>query len=95
MRYDPLVPLGPDPVPIHVEAFLRILGAKKPSANTVAAYRRDLVGVAMRIAALKGVPVAELRVDALTRSSSRQTSASDELGDPDNSSSAGYIPASS
>lgn len=32
--YDPLVPLGPeDPVPLHVEAFLRILGAKKPSAT--------------------------------------------------------------
>lgn len=70
--YDPLVPLGPeDPVPIHVEAFLRILGAKKPSSNTVAAYRRDLVGVAMRIAALKGVPVGELRVDALTKNALR------------------------
>jgi hypothetical protein len=70
--YDASVPLGPeDPFPLHVEAFLYVLGTKKPSANTIDAYRRDLVGLGTRIAALKGSSVAELRVGELTKSSLR------------------------
>ena len=39
-----------------VDAWLYHLGTTKPSANTVAAYRRDLEGLARRIA-----PTATLR----------------------------------
>jgi site-specific recombinase XerD len=70
--YDPSVPLGPDdPLPVHVEAFLHLLGTKKPSANTIGAYRRDLIGVATRIAALRGTSVERLQLEELTKGSLR------------------------
>ena len=43
-----------------VDAWLFHLGATKPAANTVAAYRRDLEGVARRIAADEDVAVVHL-----------------------------------
>jgi len=38
------------PLPEAVTAWLTDLGASKPAANTLAAYRRDLAGVAARLA---------------------------------------------
>ncbi len=67
--YDPAVPLGlDDPFPRHVEAFLYLLGTKKPSANTIGAYRRDLIGIGTRISALKGCSVGQLQIPDLTKS---------------------------
>jgi integrase/recombinase XerD len=49
-----------------VEAWLVNIGAAKPSPATLAAYRRDVEGVAARIAALEGVGgLADLRLSHL------------------------------
>ena len=45
-----------------VDAWLHQLGTTKPAANTVAAYRRDLEGVARRIAADAEVGVLHLEL---------------------------------
>jgi len=57
-----------------VDAWLRDLGTTKPAANTVAAYRRDLEGVARRIAADTEVSV--LHLEDLTKDAMRGAFAS-------------------
>ena len=47
-----------------VEDFLAAMSAAKPSRHTIAAYRRDLLGVARRIAAQQGVELDGLTVGA-------------------------------
>jgi hypothetical protein len=47
----PAAPSPGDPFRTLVEAFLWALGTTKPSPHTVAAYRRDLLGIGTRIAA--------------------------------------------
>ncbi|HET9077846.1 MAG TPA: tyrosine-type recombinase/integrase [Acidimicrobiales bacterium] len=61
-RVSPTVPLGPrrrvdpgSPVRDAVEAWLVNLGAAKPSPATLAGYRRDLEGIAGRLAVLEGL----------------------------------------
>jgi integrase/recombinase XerD len=55
-----------------IDAWLVHLGAAKPSPATIAAYRRDLEGVAVRLAGLEGigagsdVTIADLERSALT-----------------------------
>jgi site-specific recombinase XerD len=55
-----------------VEDFLVALSAAKPSPHTLAAYRRDLLGVAGRVAAAQGVELAELPLAALDKASLRR-----------------------
>lgn len=57
-----------------VEGWLFSLGTTKPAAATVAAYRRDLVGVARRIGAEDDVGV--LRLEHLTKAALREAFAS-------------------
>jgi integrase/recombinase XerD len=60
------------PVAQAIDAWLVHLGAAKPSPATIAAYRRDLEGVAARLAGLEGigttalVTIADLERSALT-----------------------------
>ena len=55
-----------------VEDFLVALSAAKPSPHTLAAYRRDLVGVAQQVAAAHGVELAELPLATLDKASLRR-----------------------
>ncbi len=55
-----------------VEEFLVALSAAKPSPHTLAAYRRDLLGVAGRVAAAHGMELAELPLAALDKASLRR-----------------------
>ncbi len=55
-----------------VEDFLVDLSAAKPSPHTLAAYRRDLLGVAARMAAAHGVGLDELPLAALDKASLRR-----------------------
>ncbi len=57
-----------------VDAWLYHLGTTKPAANTVAAYRRDLEGIARRIAA--DADVAVLHVEDLSKDALRAAFAS-------------------
>ena len=57
-----------------VDGWLFNLGATKPAANTIDAYRRDLVGVARRISASDEVGV--LHLSHLTKSALREAFAS-------------------
>lgn len=57
-----------------VDGWLDNLGTTKPAANTVAAYRRDLEGVARRVAADSEVPVVHL--EHLTKEAMRAAFAS-------------------
>ena len=57
-----------------VDAWLHQLGTTKPAANTVAAYRRDLAGVARRIAADAEAGV--LHLEHLTKEALRAAFAS-------------------
>ena len=57
-----------------VEAWLHDLGATKPAANTVAAYRRDLEGVGRRIA--REGELAQLRLKHLSKGALRAAFAS-------------------
>lgn len=59
-----------------VEDFLAAMKAAKPSRHTVAAYRRDLLGVGRRIAALQGVGLEGLTVEALDKAALRRGFAS-------------------
>src|SRR5436190_4854561 len=60
-----------DPFPTLVEAFLWALGTTKPSPHTVAAYRRDLLGVGARMAPTGAAGVGELRLGQLTKGTLR------------------------
>jgi site-specific recombinase XerD len=55
------------PLPDAVAGWLTVLGAQKPSPATLAAYRRDMLGVGGRLAALGGIDVAGVRVEDLGR----------------------------
>ena len=55
-----------------VEDFLVALSVAKPSPHTVAAYRRDLLGVAGRVAVAQGVRLDELTLAALDKASLRR-----------------------
>ncbi len=59
-----------------VEEFLVDLSAAKPSPHTLAAYRRDLLGVAARVAAAHGVGLDDLALTALDKASLRRGFAS-------------------
>ncbi len=59
-----------------VEEFLVDLSAAKPSPHTLAAYRRDLLGVAARVAAAHGVGLDDLALIALDKASLRRGFAS-------------------
>ncbi|MBW3548983.1 MAG: hypothetical protein KY452_12750 [Actinobacteria bacterium] len=59
-----------------VEHFLVDLSAAKPSPHTLAAYRRDLLGVAARVAAAHGVGLDDLPLTALDKASLRRGFAS-------------------
>ncbi|HSH22810.1 MAG TPA: tyrosine-type recombinase/integrase [Acidimicrobiales bacterium] len=59
-----------------VDDFLVALSAAKPSPHTLAAYRRDLVGVAARVAIAQGVSLDELTLAALDKASLRRGFAS-------------------
>lgn len=59
-----------------VEDFLAAMSAAKPSRHTIAAYRRDLLGVARRIAALQGVDLDRLTVGSLDKAALRRGFAS-------------------
>lgn len=55
-----------------VEAHLRSLGTRKPSPHTMAAYRRDLAGVATRLAEGLGLEASQLSLEHLSKASLRQ-----------------------
>lgn len=55
------------PFEAAVRGFLTELGISQPSAHTLDAYRRDLNGIAARIADELGVPFDELTVGHITR----------------------------
>ncbi len=55
-----------------VEDFLVALSVAKPSPHTLAAYRRDLLGVARRVATAQGVALDELALAALDKASLRR-----------------------
>ncbi len=59
-----------------VEDFLVAIGATKPSPRTVDAYRRDLLGVASRIAGAEGVDLGALPIGALGKVELRRAFAS-------------------
>jgi site-specific recombinase XerD len=60
------------PIADAVDAWLVNLGAAKPSPATLAGYRRDLEGIARRLAALEGLPGPEaVTVDGLERQALR------------------------
>lgn len=59
-----------------VEDFLVALSAAKPSAHTLSAYRRDLLGIAGRMAVLQEVELDELTVGALDKPALRRGFAS-------------------
>ena len=59
-----------------VEEFLVDLSSAKPSPHTLAAYRRDLLGVAARVAAAHGVGLDDLALIALDKASLRRGFAS-------------------
>ncbi|MDA8063684.1 MAG: tyrosine-type recombinase/integrase [Actinomycetota bacterium] len=76
--------MAPAPVPARLsptsplaealDAWMSDLGASKPSPHTLAAYRRDIAGIAGRLAERKGHP--ELQVCDLDRSALRAAFAS-------------------
>jgi site-specific recombinase XerD len=51
---------GDSPLRLAVDAWLTTMGAAKPSPNTLTAYRRDLTGVAARLAELEGLDAVHL-----------------------------------
>ncbi|MCU4184693.1 tyrosine-type recombinase/integrase [Acidiferrimicrobium sp. IK] len=55
------------PLPDAVTSWLVVLGAQKPSPATLQAYRRDLLGVGGRLAALAGGSLADVTVADLSR----------------------------
>ncbi|MFN0089098.1 MAG: tyrosine-type recombinase/integrase [Acidimicrobiales bacterium] len=59
-----------------ITRFLHDFGTRKPSPNTVAAYRRDLQGVGRRLAAIVEVAPEALRLGHLTKPALRQAFAS-------------------
>ena len=59
-----------------VERFLHHFGTRKPSPNTIAAYRRDLVGVSQRLALAAGLEVDQLALGDLTKNNLRAAFAS-------------------
>jgi site-specific recombinase XerD len=52
--------VGAPPLALLFERHLHDFAVRKPSPNTVAAYRRDLEGIARRLAEGAGVPVEQL-----------------------------------
>lgn len=59
-----------------LEEFLEGLAAGTPSANTLAAYRRDLLGIARRAAALQGRELEGLTIGSLDKARLRRAFAS-------------------
>lgn len=59
-----------------VERFLHDFGTRKPSPNTIAAYRRDLHGVSVRLAEAAGLDVDHLELVHLTKPALRAAFAS-------------------
>jgi integrase/recombinase XerD len=66
--------------PTLIDRHLHDFSVRKPSAHTVAAYRRDLEGVGRRLAAAADVPLEGLGLEHLTRSALREAFA-DWAGD--------------
>jgi integrase/recombinase XerC len=60
----------------RVEEYLQHLGIRKPSAHTLAAYRRDLEGIGRRIAARCDCELDALPLDAVTKPALRAAFAS-------------------
>ena len=67
---------GPVGFVAAVEDFLAAMKAAKPSRHTIAAYRRDLLGIARRIATQQGVDLDGLTVGSLDKAALRHGFAS-------------------
>lgn len=64
-------PFGP-----LIEGFLRDFGTRKPSPNTIAGYRSDLLGIGGRVAREVGIDVDDLALAHLTKMALRSAFAS-------------------
>ena len=65
-------PLGERSVAAIIDRYLHHFAVRKPARNTVLAYRRDLEGIGLRLAAYHGCPPAELSLVHLTKAAMRE-----------------------